>query len=434
MRYEDALAWLYQRQRFGVKMGLDALRALLERLERPESTFRAFHVTGTNGKGSTCALLEAALRRAGHRVGLYTSPHLVSFRERIRVDGERIAPEDVVRGVQRLRPHVDALDAQRTPPTYFECVTALAFDYFRAQHVPWAVLEVGMGGRLDATNVCQPIVSVVTNVGLDHTERLGTSIQMIAAEKAGILRPRVPALTAARREALDVLAREATRRATPLRVVRVAEPVEETLEGVRFPFPFANQKQTFHTRLLGRHQAENAALALAALEATSREVPVDAEAAQRGLEGVEWPGRLEIVDRDPLTLLDGAHNAPAAEALAGFLTRQFPTTPVAACVGVLRDKAATRILAQLGPSVRRLILTEPPSPRALSAAELEEALPPDAPPAEIHADPSEAFRALYDGGDEPVKIITGSLFLVGEARAQFLGLERDPPLAIPRFQ
>lgn len=434
MHYADALDWLYSRQRFGIKMGLENMRALLDRLEKPEESFGAIHVAGTNGKGSTCAMIESALRAGGHRVGLYTSPHLVSFRERIRVDGREISREDVAGAATRVRPVVDELDARRVNPTFFECVTALAFEHFRRVRVPLVIVEAGLGGRLDATNLCRPLTSIITNVGLDHTEQLGTSIQAIAKEKAGILREGVPAFTGARREALDVIAKEATARKAPLKVVRAGSPIASTLEGSRFRHTFLGEPLEFQLRLLGDHQVENAALALAALEAIKAQAPVSADQAAKGLADATWPGRLEIVDRDPLTLLDGAHNAPAIETVCAFLKAHFAGQPIAACVGVLRDKAASRILAQLMEHVTRVILTEPPSARALSAAELAEALPPGAPEPTLVPDPREAFRALLTEGDEPVRLITGSLFLVGEARAQLLRLERDPKPATPRVQ
>jgi len=433
MDYRDALAWLYRRQRYGIKLGLETMGLLLERLDHPEKSFRAFHVTGTNGKGSVCAFLESSLRAAGHRVGLYTSPHLVTFRERIRIGGEMIAPEHVAAGVERLRPIVDDLDARRTTPTYFECVTALAFEHFRRAKIETAVVEVGLGGRLDATNLCQPLVSVITNVGLDHTDRLGTSIQAIAAEKAGILREGVPAVTGARREALDVVAKEANKRRTSLKVVRPPEPVESTLEATRFRFTYQGEKLDYETRLLGEHQAENACLALAALEA-QRTIPVPPEATRQGVAKAQWPGRLEIVDREPLTLLDGAHNAPAFETLTGFLSRHAPDGDVAVCVAILRDKSAQKMLRILAPYTKRMILTEAPTSRSLSANELASLLPSDAPPHTIVANPHEAMRALFQGGSEKLRLVTGSLFLVGEARAQILRLERDPDIDVPVTQ
>ena len=185
MRYEEALAWLYGRQRFGFKLGLETMRLFLAKLDQPQDAFQSLHVTGTNGKGSVAAFLDQGLRSAGHRVGLYTSPHLVSFRERILIDGKLLEPREVAEGTERIRAAVAAIEIGSVHPTFFECATALAFDIFRARRVPWVVLEVGMGGRLDATNVCKPLVTVITNVGLEHTEHLGTSVQAIAREKAG---------------------------------------------------------------------------------------------------------------------------------------------------------------------------------------------------------------------------------------------------------
>lgn len=434
MDYGEALAWLYGRQRFGVKMGLDNITRILERLGRPQDAFRALHVTGTNGKGSTCAFLASCLQAAGHPHGLYTSPHLVSFRERIVVDGKPASPEDVASACARVKPAVEAIELGSTHPTYFECVTGLAFDLFRARGVPYVVLEVGMGGRLDATNVCSPAVAVITNVGLEHTQHLGTSVQAVAREKAGILKPGVPAVTGARGPALDVVAAEARRLKAPLRVARAPEPIEETPEGNRFSFPYQGPPRPFETALLGSFQAQNAALALAALEAVQAALPVPPEAAQAGLRNARWAGRLETLAREPWTLLDGAHNAPAMEELAGFLDRHAPHRDVAAAVGILRDKNASKMLQALAPRLSRIILTTAPSARAVPAAELARLLPPEAPPTEVVPDVSTALRRLMAEGTERVRLVTGSLFLVGEARAQLLRLERDPKIPTPILQ
>lgn len=434
MRYADALAWLYSRQKYGVKMGLETIGGLLDRLGRPQDAFRALHVTGTNGKGSTCAFLDAALRSAGHRVGLFTSPHLVRFPERILIDGKPVADADVAAGVERLRPIVESVETGHTRPTFFECVTALAFDLFRTRGISIVVLEVGMGGRLDATNVCNPLVTVITNVGLDHTHYLGTSIQAIAQEKAGILKRGVAAITGARGPALDVVARRATATGTPLRAVRAPDPVHATLEATRFSQPYLGIPTPFETGLLGAHQAHNAALALAALEACAAQLPVAQEAAQRGIRSTQWPGRLEAVGHDPTLLLDGAHNAPAMDTLGRFLDEVAPDHRVAAVVGILRDKEASKMLSILAPRVSRLVLTRVPNERSLNPEELRRMLPADAPPTQVEPEPTAAFRKAFAEGDEPIRLVTGSLFLVGEARVRLLRLERDPPVAAPVTQ
>lgn len=424
MDYPRALEWLYRRQRFGIKMDLEGIRALLDELGRPEGGLPAFHITGSNGKGSVAAFVASCLQAAGHKTGLYTSPHLVSFCERIQVQGEAIAQEDVGSLVARVKRAVEALEARRIVPTFFETVTAMAFLHFQMVKVDAAVIEVGLGGRLDATNVCKPVASVITNIGLEHTDRLGTSLQAIAREKAGILREGVPAVTAARREALDVVAQEAKRVKAPLKVVRRPESVEETLEGTRFKLNYKGEPIDVQTRLLGMHQAENAALALACLESQSK-FAIDRNQVTQGLANASWPGRLEIVDRDPIALLDGAHNAPAMETLADFLGRQFPDGDVAACIGILRDKAASKMLDTLASRVRRIIVTQPANERAIGANELGR-LVPEGPVVSIVEEPGQALRELYQGGNERCKLVTGSLFLVGEARAQFLRLPRDP--------
>lgn len=434
MQYREALAWLYGRQRFGVKLGLETVEGLLGKMGRPQDSFQAFHVTGTNGKGSASAFLAQCLRSAGHHVGLYTSPHLVHFRERIQVDGEPVSEREVAEAAERLRPLVESMEIGSVHPTFFECATALAFDLFRRRRVPWAVLEVGMGGRLDATNVCRPAATVITNIGLDHTQHLGTSYQAIAREKAGILKPGIPLVTGARGVALDVIAQESTKKQSPVRVVRAPDPVDETWEGTRFTATYLGQKLPFETTLLGTHQAHNAALALATLEAAAAQVPISPAAAQEGIRATRWPGRLELASRDPLTLLDGAHNAAAMEAIAGFLDRHAPHRSVAAVVAILRDKNAAKMLAALCPRISRLILTKAPSARTFEPHELQHALPADAPAVELEPEPGEAFRRALAHGTEQVRLITGSLFLVGEARAQLLRLPRDPTVPSPLLQ
>ncbi len=302
MNYSEALAWLYSTQQFGIKLGLENTHRLLAALDRPDpaTAGRFLHVAGTNGKGSTCAMLDSVLRAAGHRTGLYTSPHLVDFRERIRVNGEMIPEVDVARILTNLR---DATSGWDHAPTYFELSTVLALRHFADAGVEFVVLETGMGGRLDSTNAVTPIVSVITPIAMDHAQWLGDTLAKIAAEKAGILKPGVPAVSAAQApEAAAVLEARASEVGAPLELVR--EPLDLPLG------------------LGGSHQKANAALAVAALRAGG--VSVSDAALRRGLATVQWPGRFQkLGDR---FVLDGGHNPHAAAQLVQTWREEFATS------------------------------------------------------------------------------------------------------------
>lgn len=383
MNLPEALAWLYSTQQFGIKLGLDNTRALLATLGHPERSGRFLHVAGTNGKGSVCAMLDAVLRAGGFRTGLYTSPHLVDFRERIQVNGEWIAGADAARLLTTVR---DATGDWPHAPTYFEIVTAIALRHFADAGCDYVVLETGMGGRLDATNVVTPLVSVLTPIGMDHTQWLGDTLEKIAAEKAGIIKPGVPAVSAPQRpEAAAVLAAHG-----PVEFVANAIPADVTV------------------RLLGSHQRENAALAVAALRAA--EISVAEEAVRAGLRDVHWPGRFQC--RGNL-VLDGAHNAHGSAQLVRTWREVFGTERGPVIFGAMRDKGYADMLAALAPIATEFWFVPVDSQRAAAPEDLAATW---AGPARVY--PSLA-AALADVRERT--LVTGSLFLVGEA----LGLERD---------
>lgn len=428
MRYEDALAWLYGRQRFGIKQGLDNVRELLSAIEDPQASFPAIHVTGTNGKGSVCALADEALRAAGVRTGRYTSPHLNSFVERIVVEGKPIPRADVALLTEQLLPKVEELEARGVHPTFFEVVTALAFQYFRRRRIELGVIEVGMGGRWDATNLVRPVSTVITNVGLEHTDRLGSSIAAIASEKAGIIKADVPLATRCVGDAYDVVRRRAKDLGAPIRFVGAPE-AKESLTSTRFSLQYYGNPVDVELALLGRHQAENAALAAAAIEQLGDAFPVSAQDLRTGLARARWPGRLEPASKDPLVLLDGAHNPPAAAALRGFLERVVRPRRIHVLFTALRDKNLPGIVRELQPVVDRWVATTSPNERALPAAAVRDALAREGVKAEAEDDVVEAIRRLHaDAAPEDVLLITGSLFLVAAARAALLKTETDPPV------
>jgi dihydrofolate synthase/folylpolyglutamate synthase len=406
----DPLAWLYARQS-AVTLGLERIRALLARLGQPEEAYPAVLVGGTNGKGSAARALAAVLEEAGLRVGLYTSPHLVRFSERVQVQGSPIPEEKLLALLEEVRPHAEALGA-----SFFEVATALALLHFARQGVELAVLEVGLGGRLDATNAAEPVLSVVTNIGHDHLEVLGPTLKDVAREKAGIFRKGVPALTAARGEGLAALKAQARARETPLWVlgedfgVGDLEALEEGL-GFTLYLPRTGEERPFRARLLGPHQAEN--LALAAL--AGRLLGASWEAVEAGLLRAENPGRLQrLFYGGKELILDGAHNPEGALALKEAL-RFHGLLPAALVLAFSRDKdhaAMAEALKGLGP----VVLTRYASPRSQDPR----AFLPLFPGALLEEDPLKALERAFGLADRAV--VAGSLYLVGEVLRALRGL------------
>ncbi|BDG61515.1 bifunctional folylpolyglutamate synthase/dihydrofolate synthase [Caldinitratiruptor microaerophilus] len=404
-----------------MKPGLERTRELLRRLGDPlPAPGRVVHVTGTNGKGSVCAMVAAGLRAAGYRVGLYTSPHLERWNERIQVDGAPLPDEDVAQLVAEVRPHVEAMVREGfEQPTEFEVSTAVAFLHFARRQVDWVVLEVGLGGRYDATNVvARPAVTCITNVDLDHVRVLGPTRERIAWDKAGILRPGVPCVTGADDPgALWVLRREAARVGAPLVLAPPALPRGGDLYGQRFDLPGL---PGLELRLAGRYQLRNAAVAAAVL----RLCGVDEAALRAGLRTAEWPGRLEVLREEPLVLADGAHNPAGARALRQALDGLLPERPRVLVLGVLADKQLRPLLDALVPGARAVVATAPRSVRrALAADELARYVLPYGVPVTVEPELERAVdRAALLAGPDGAVVITGSLYLVGPARAHALSV------------
>ncbi len=426
--YPEAVEFLYALQRHGIKPGLEATQAMLGRLGRPERRYSSVHVGGTNGKGATCAMAASVLQAQGYRVGLYTSPHLVDFRERIRINGEVISEAHVADLVARL---CDA-QGQDLAPTFFEFTTAMAFQYFADSGVDVAVCEVGMGGRFDATNVLTPMVSVITTVSLDHEAFLGDTVSQIAFEKAGIVKRGIPLVTGRLSpEAVDVIGPIAADLSAPWmqlgKEFRCAGDIltgfdylgrERTIRGLTCPLP-------------GVHQLDNAACALALLELTAvRGFPVSDRAVADGFAGLSWEGRLERVEERPLLLLDGAHNPGAAQVLAQYvagLRREMPGRRVVLVVGMMRDKNRDEFLRILLPLVDDIILTQAQLPRAATVDELRLSLGPRAAEAREAVSPADALTlARRLARPDDVILVTGSLLLVGEIKGLLRGCGLSP--------
>ncbi len=409
LRYLDAL------QGSGIRPGLDRMRALLRAAGRPERRVPAILVAGTNGKGSTAATLASILTRSGYRTGLYTSPHLVSIRERWQIDGEPVAASRLREAIRRLQ-RLEKEAALR--PTYFEALTILAFLLFDGCGCEVSVLEVGMGGRLDATNVVRPLASVVTPVGIDHAEWLGRTVKAIAPEKAGIIHRGSIAVTANRdAEVLRVLAARAAKFGAPLhRVYREVAigSVRGTARGVAFSYRSSSIAIRLRSPLAGEHQVENVALAVRTAELLRPRLPrIEPATIVAGVAATRWRGRLELFPIGRGVWVDGAHNPHALARIAPFVARHLPR-PRTLVFGVLRDKPFEEMAAMLVPLFQRVIVTEPPSERALPAGEAAERIAdPHAVPVRAIADPKRAIRAALDEGD--AVLVCGSLYLAGEA-------------------
>lgn len=417
VEYQESLDFLFGLQRFGIKLGLDNIRALLDRLGRPESACRLVHVAGTNGKGSVCVTLASILGRCGLRTGLYTSPHLQDFSERIRVDGVPIAPRDVVALTCELRAASAGLQ-----PTFFEFTTAMALLHFQRSGVEVAVLEVGMGGRLDATNVVSPQVTAITPVSLDHQAHLGADLAAIAAEKGGIVKPGIPLILGRQPEAAQAVLNELARqRQAPLRRIDMDFRIEG--EGrLRYVGPHLDLDD-LELALPGVHQRDNLAVALAAIgELRGQGLALDAAAIRSGVREVRWPGRLEW-RMDGQLLLDGAHNGAGAAALANYL-QSLNKTGIHLVIGIKGDKQAEAILAPLLPLARKLYCTVPPVEEAVSPTVLAELAADAGRPASIHATPAAALAAAMAARPgEEIVVVAGSLFLVAAVRELLAGGE-----------
>lgn len=407
MNYPDSVQFLYSlgNEIKTAKLGLERIRAVLQALGRPQDRLRFVHVAGTNGKGSTCAMIESALRASGLRTGLFTSPHLAEPTERIRIDGAPISADRFADAFNRLL---------GLHTTYFETVTAMALLVFAEERVDMVVLEVGLGGRLDATNVVSPDLSVVTPVDFDHEAFLGKSLESIAGEKAGILKPGVPAVFARQRpEAARVLDRRAAELSIP--VARTADWLVSDLDidprGSRFRLT-GDRDLRLACPLAGEHQVENAVTAAVALACLG----IADSAIETGIARARWPGRLERVSERPEIILDGAHNPAGARALAAYIDRFYGRRTVRLIYGAMRDKAIDEISGILFPRAHQVIVTAPQQARALSPEALRDI---GAHPGLRTAPTLRAALALVqeDASPDDVVFITGSLFLVAEARA-----------------
>lgn len=422
--YEKLPAFLYKADNFDLRR----MAELLDRLGNPHLTSPAIHVGGTKGKGSTAAMIASALSAAGYRTGLYTSPHLHTFRERITVDGEMVTEEELSALTERLQPEIDEVNRRHDygEITTFEILTALAFAFFMERRVDFQVLEVGLGGRLDATNVVMPRIAVITSISLDHAEVLGDSLAKIAGEKAGIIKPGTLVISAPQSNEVEGVIEEVCR-SKGVSLITVGRDVtwrklKSDLSGQFFEVKGKAGNHKLIIPLLGEHQLENAAVAVAALEALDIGV-VDIA---RGLAQVQWPGRLEILRHEPLFLADGAHNADSANRLRETIEKYLHFDRLILILGASSDKDIAGIVGALAPLSSQAIVTRSRHPRALAPNLLLEELEKQGVKGELAESVSSAVeRAMEMAGPRDLICATGSLFVAAEAREYIKGIPYD---------
>ena len=424
MEYREAMDYLENLTKFGFNFGLGRIEELLRRLGNPHTKIKVVHIGGTNGKGSTTAMLAAILKESGLRVGMFTSPHLHSYTERYRINGELIGQERIAEMISRLRPHLEDMVREGFEhPTEFEAGTAMAFLYFAEEEVDLLLLEVGLGGAIDSTNVITPVVSVLTNIAMDHMDYLGNTLKEITTVKTGIIKHGVPVVTSAKNPvALEVIEAACQEKGSALTVVGrqvTLEQKEFSTEGQRFSiFTPQHSYEDLTLPLLGRHQLTNAAGAVGVIEVLQKlGYNIPEEAVRQGIAKTNWPARLEIMRQKPTVLVDAAHNLDGVESLKQALLDYFPGKKVILVLGMLGDKERSKVVAELTPLAASVVITKPNSPRAgdweLLAYEARKFVDKVV---LIESITEAVDAALAMAGEEDLVCITGSFYMVAEAR------------------
>lgn len=431
MDYRQALNYIENTGKFGSRLGLENVSRLLDILGNPHRDLRIIHVAGTNGKGSTCSFINSMLIYQGYNVGLYTSPYLEEFNERIKINNVNISDEDLAQSVSRVSDAISQMIEEGCDhPTEFEIITACAFLYFRDRDVDFAVIEVGLGGRLDATNVCIPLISAITSISMDHTEYLGDTLARIAFEKGGIIKDKRPVVLYQQSDEVEsVISSICSERDSELfitendKIEYISEEMSSQSVNLEVMGHFYSGVEI---SLPGRHQARNLAVALSVLrllEISSEISQVDTEALYRSIRETRWPGRMEVIKTEPLTIIDGAHNPDGAAILSESVDRYLVGKKINLVFGMLRDKDILSVAKLLAVRADRIIITEPESPRAASSAEvhgiiLEALRGEDVPDITEIPDIEEAVRQAQSmAGDGEAVIYAGSLYMIGRVRS-----------------
>ncbi len=429
--YHQTIEYIYGLNKYGIKLGLKNISYLLSLFDNPHLKTKVIHIAGTNGKGSTAAVLSSILKTAGYKVGLYTSPHLVSFQERMRINDKMIAQHDVCNLLERLKPAIQkvAQNSMYNHPTFFEVITAMAFLYFYENDVDFSIMETGLGGRLDATNVCKPLVSVITHIDYDHMDKLGNTLSEIASEKSAIIKDNTVVISANQYpEAYKVIKSIAKDNKASLYSIGKEVQVKlnySSINGNTFNYNgIDNQFEELFTSLVGNYQIENSAMAIAVSELLNKMgYKVNKDAIVAGLKNSKWPGRFEIVQKEPLVILDGAHNPNGVKNFTDNLKMIFKNNKIIAVLGIFSDKDYPNIIKNIVPFVDQLILTMANNPRATStnilAKEATKYINPEKIIKKNNVD-SAIQESIKIAEKDDVICVTGSLYTVGEAKAYFL--------------
>lgn len=417
MKYSDAIEYIHNTNKFGIKLGLDNIRRLLEYMGNPQKNLKFIHVAGTNGKGSTCAFINSILINAGYKVGLYTSPYLEEFEERMRINNENIPKDKLTDYVEYVKDVVDRLLADGYHhPTEFELITAIAFKYFRDENVDFVVLEVGLGGRFDATNVIDnSLVSVISTIDYDHMDKLGDTLEKIAYEKAGIIKENgIVVSFYQKNEALQVIERVANLKKASLDILDIndVEIIESNSEYQIFNY---RDYKNLKICIIGKHQIYNASLALMAVEKLrSQGITISEDAIRVGLADARWPGRIEVLSRCPFIVIDGAHNPQGMSVLKEALNL-FSYERLVLVIGMLKDKDTDKMLKLIVPLADIVITTKPVSDRAYTAEELAEKIK-DVNPLYFESIDDAINEALKKAGEKDLILFCGSLYMIGHVR------------------
>jgi dihydrofolate synthase/folylpolyglutamate synthase len=441
MSYSETINYLYSLQKHGIKLGLQNISRLMSVFDNPHTSFISIHVAGTNGKGSTSAIIASLLKATGMKVGLFTSPHIVSFSERIRIDDKEISEQDVVELAEEVKDKVESLED--FSPTFFEVVTAMTLLYFKRKKVDAAVLEVGMGGRLDATNIITPVVSVITNISYDHNEFLGNTLAEIAYEKAGIIKNGIPVVSSLQnREALEVIEKKTKEKNARLYLYNIdffSTLKWETISEICFDYHINNSFRihNLHLPLTGEYQMQNASVAIRAAMIALDSLRLSGSLSnenvsswiKKGLAETKWPGRLEMLKEAPLIIIDGAHNPAAADALSGAIKKIFleKYKRIIILLGIMGDKDAKGIMQPLLPLASEVILTSPEYDRASPPERLAEIAISsgfsDVKVASTVKDALKMAEGIANASTVPSLIlVTGSFYTIGEAK-EALGIK-----------
>ena len=426
MNYKESIKYVESIASFGIKLGLERISFMLDKLAHPEKEIHYVHVTGTNGKGSVVSMLSSISLASGLKTGTFISPHLVKWNERIKINGKEVSDEDFAWAITRVSEIVLEVTEKIDAPTQFEVITAAAFLIFQKEHVDIAILEVGMGGVFDSTNVITPICSVITNIGIDHTDKFGKTLEDIAVQKAGIIKATVPVVTGAESVALNILIDKAAPLNSALYVFRIdftaislsANPYEQT-----FLFRKGDFAETFTIRLGGEYQIANAALVvMTSLIMKEKISAITVDSIKQGFLNASWPGRFEIVEKDPIVILDGAHNINGAEALRSSLSKYFGHVPVCFVMGMMKDKDIKGIVEEIVSSEDYLFAVK--ADESERAAEPSDIIKYSCAKNYIVDDLGEAIeKAKKQAGKDGLVCICGSLYLIGEVKALWTNKE-----------